>query len=224
MDNRNRPGHKKVTAAQRARTRKRIERQQKRKASLRPHYILDLDKSRYAEHAEVAPVIEKLLSKKKFLPTAVRGILIKADLDAGNIDTLLMYHPDIEDHFRTLFREQDDDDLKKKIDEQQKMIDNLNQTIEALRVLIENLRFPALPASPPAAAPLKPYAARPLPDDADTVVLKRDTSADGNATQNFLNAAFGINGIKVDTPAPKAAGGIKALTGFKDIPMPTIDD
>lgn len=198
---------KKVSAEQRARTRKRVERQQKRKASSRPHYRLDLDKERYPEHAVVAEKIEKLIARKKFLPTATRGILIVDELDNDRIDLLIEKYPWVVD--KILASQQprtDPDDLAQLV-------------ARKVQEVLEGMSIPATGlVATPALKPMSTFMQLPVPDVEDTVVIKRDSTAGVNAANSFLDAAFAFQ------PTPKSSSGIKKMKGFENITGPVVDD
>lgn len=196
-------------ATDNAKRKRRIEKRKKRRNSDYPNYMLDLNKRKYPEHVVLAEEIESLIDRRKFLPTVTLGIPLVMELEEEKIDLLLEHYGSwLVDKVLTKALSSGNEGLKRFVTE------IVKQTI----LQSPPVNFPPPSRNDSGLQNRPTQISLPIPDDGDEIVLKRDTNAGTGATSNFLNAAFGMQGVP--EPAPK---GIKSMN-VPTLSMPSFDE
>jgi hypothetical protein len=149
----------------------------------------------------VGQAVVALKAQRKFVSTVRDGIRLIVDLRAGRTDVLFELFPHLADRLQPPPPAPDTSELERKIEQLQQAIVN------------NALALPAPPASYPMMQPalqflssgsggiqpltgFKPLSAPSFDDDdQDTVIIRRDVSADGKAANNFLDSLLGLQAV-----------------------------
>lgn len=153
-----------------------------RRFKLRYEFWLEPGKG---DHEAVMDVIDDLKANRAFAPVVRDGIMIVAELRKGRVDLLLKLFPWVErvvleripEPERVLPSSSEVDDLRAEVERLKAWIASSQQ------VVAEQQPRPMDVTSPP-----------PPIDDDVTLVIKQADAADSNASQNFLDSAFGLQG------------------------------